>query len=145
MNRAHCAVACGCETTVSISESSSGGARDQAVADRMDDLAEDRDVLGLHRERVERRVDRALKRVLDRNQRALDGPEVDRHHRVVDRRVGNRVEFVPGRRSEQRLLGPGALRPEVGDAHPLRRRASITGWSSTTIASAAARRPRARA
>ncbi len=60
--------------------------RDQAVADRVDDLAEDRDVLGLHRQRVERGVDRALERVLDRHQGALDGAEVDRHHGVVDRR-----------------------------------------------------------
>ena len=95
------------------------GPGDQAMANRVDDLAEDRDVLGLHRQGVERGVDRPLERVLDRDQRALDGAEVNRHHGVVDRRVGDRVQLAPGRRREQRLLGPGALRAEIGDAHPL--------------------------
>ena len=92
---------------------------DQAVADRVNHLAEDRDVLGLHRERVERGVDRTFERVLDRDQRALDGPEMDGHHGVVDRRIRNRVKLAAGGRREQRLLSPGALGAEVGDAHPL--------------------------
>ena len=56
MKRAHWAVACGCDTTVSISAELELRSGDQAVADRVNHLAEDRDVLGLHRERVERTV-----------------------------------------------------------------------------------------
>ncbi len=85
----------------------------------MDDLAEYRHVLGLHGQRVKGGVDRALERVLDRHQRALDGAEVDRHHRVVDRGLGNQVEPVlAGGGADQRLLGEGPLRSEIGDAHP---------------------------
>ena len=94
-------------------------ARDQAVPDRVDDLSEDRDVLGLHRERIEGGVDGALERVLDRHQGPLDGAEVDRHHGVVDRRVRNEVELLPGRGADQGLLGEGPLGTEVRGAHPL--------------------------
>ena len=46
-------------------------AGDQAVAHGVDDLADDPDLVGLEHERVERRVDRSLERVLDRDDRAL--------------------------------------------------------------------------
>ena len=79
-------------------------ARDQAVVDREHELAGDLDVVGLERERVERRVDRALERVLDRHQRALHAALVDRHHRVVDRRQRHRLVVLGAGPGEHRLL-----------------------------------------
>ena len=83
----------------------------------MDDLAEDRDVLGLHGKGVQGGVDRTLEGVLDRDQGPLSRPEVNRHHRVVDRRLGDEVELLAGGGADQRLLGERALGAEVRDAH----------------------------
>ena len=57
-------------------------------------LADDHHVLGLEGDRVERRVDRALERVLDRHQRAVDGAVVDGDHRLVQRRLRGQLEAV---------------------------------------------------
>ena len=61
----------GWETTRSIC---SRGKRRRAIRqwrDRVHDLADDPDLVGLEHQRVERRVDRSFERVLDRHQRAL--------------------------------------------------------------------------
>ena len=65
---------------------------DQAVPHRMDHLADDLDLVGLEHEGIERRVDRSLDGVLDRDYRALRGPVLDSHHAVVDRRQRNGLE-----------------------------------------------------
>ena len=49
-------------------------ARGEAVGDGLDDLADQRDVVGLERERVEHRVHATLERVLDRRERPLARP-----------------------------------------------------------------------
>src|SRR6185437_1856927 len=69
---------------------------------------------GLAGKRVERRVHRALDRVLDRHDGALDRTVLNRHHRLVDAGVRNLLDAV-GRRGAQRLLGEGPRRTEVGD------------------------------
>ena len=70
---------------------------EQAEMDRVPQLADDHDVVGLERERVERRVDRALERVLDRHQRTIDRPVVDGDDRVVERRLRDELEGVGAR------------------------------------------------
>ena len=61
------------------------------------ELAGDLDAAVALRERVERRVDRALERVLDRHERALHAALADRRDGVVDGRERDRLE-VRGRR-----------------------------------------------
>ena len=74
-------------------------------------LADDLDVGGVDRERVERDVDRALERVLDRDERGVDDAVLDRHHRVVERRQ-RRPRRARGATAdvEQRLVAEGSLR-----------------------------------
>src|SRR3954453_4458112 len=80
----------------------------------MDGLADDGDVARLDRERVERRVHRALERVLDRHERALDVDAVDGHDGVVDGRRTDGVERMrPG--GERRLLAEGPRGAEERD------------------------------
>ena len=93
------------------------GARDQALADRVHHLADDRHVLGLHGQRIERGVDRPFQRVLDRHQCALDGTVVDGHHCVIDRGKRDRFELGVRRGGEHRLVRERALGPQVADAH----------------------------
>ena len=90
---------------------------DQAVADRMDDLAHDRDVLGFHRERVERGIDRPLQRIFDRHQSSFDEAVVNGHHRVVDGGKRDQLEVCAMRGGDQRLVGERTLGAEVADAH----------------------------
>ena len=71
--RAHCASGCGWETTAAMSRERELLARDEAVADGEDRLAEDHRVGRVPGQRVERRGHPALQRVLDRHQRAVDG------------------------------------------------------------------------
>jgi hypothetical protein len=97
---------------------------DQAVADRVDDLAHDRDPVGVERERVEGDVDRAFERVLDRHDRPFGPSFLNGHHAVVDTCLRNGLERRPVGRGEQRLLGEGALGPEEGDAYALPRTGS---------------------
>ena len=72
-------------------------------------------VLGLEHERVEHRVHRALERVLDRDQRAVDRPVAHGEHGRLERRLRNLVEVARSR--VQRLVADRALRAEVADAH----------------------------
>ena len=72
------------------------------------------------RERVERDVDRALERVLDRHERGVDGAVLHRHHGVVERRQRDRLGARGAVRVEQRLVAEGALGPEIADAHARR-------------------------
>ena len=67
-------------------------ARGQAVGDRLDDLADQRDVGRLERERVEHRVHAALERVLDRRQRPLAPALLDREHHIAQRRQRHALE-----------------------------------------------------
>ena len=69
-----------------ISSSAQLAAGGQAVGDRLDDLADQRHVGRLQRQRVEHRVHAALERVLDRRQRPLDPPLLDGQHDVAQRR-----------------------------------------------------------
>ena len=92
MKVAHWPLACGCEATAAMRSSGTGGARDQAVVDRVHELAGDLDAAVALRERVERRVDRALERVLDRHERALDAALAHRRDGVVDGRERHRLE-----------------------------------------------------
>ena len=106
------------------------GAGDQAVSDRMHDLAEDRDVLGLHRQRIERRVDRAAERVLDRHQGSLDDAVMDRHHRLVDRRQRDELEPVRSAPSVASISASSLNVPsgtEITDDHRCHRARSAAG------------------
>ena len=91
--RAHCASACGCETTASIVARARRLARDQArgaSARTCSPTIATSSVV--ERERVERRVDRALERVLDRHERrARPSPSCTATTRVVDRRRAGRA------------------------------------------------------
>src|SRR3954451_22659153 len=106
----------------------------------MDGLADDRDVARLDRERVERRVHRALERVLDRDERALDVAAVDGHDGVVDGRRTDGVERIrPG--GEQRLLAEGPRRAEERDLHANRMFAQANRTLALNAALPAPRRP----
>ena len=96
--------ACGCETTVRTASSSSGAGGEQAEVHGMQQLADDHDVLGLEHERVERRVDRALERVLDRHQRAVDVAVVHGQHggRAASAAAPARTRSRPARSSAPR-------------------------------------------
>ena len=91
-------------------------ARREAVGDRLDDLADQRDVGRLERERVEHGVHAALERVLDRRQRPLDPPLLDGEHDVAQRRQRHGLEL--GRRRGQRLVADRARRAEVRRLSP---------------------------
>ena len=108
-----------------ISSSAQLAAGGQAVGDRLDDLADQRDVRRLERERVEHGVDAALERVLDRRERPLDPPFLHREHDVAQRRERHGLRV--GRRRGQRLVADGAGRAEVGDPQLDSR---ITDWTS---------------
>src|SRR5438552_7602986 len=82
----------------------------------MNHLAGDRHLLGLEDERVERRVDRSLERVLDRHERALDVALLHRDHAVVDRGEGNGLDRRAIDRGEEGLLAEGALGTQECDA-----------------------------
>ncbi len=112
---AHWAVACGCETHRAHLVQLERGGRDQAVMHRVQPLADDHDVVGGEGERVERRVDRAFERVLDRHQRAIDRVLVDGQHRGVQRRLRHQVGRGIGR--PERLVGHRAGRTEEADTH----------------------------
>src|SRR5215213_6644600 len=92
---------------------------DQAGVDRVDVLADDRDVLRLDRECVERGVDGALQGVLDRHEGTLGLALLHGYDAVVDR--WQRDEVVVGGCAvggvEQRLVRVRALGAEVGDPH----------------------------
>ena len=78
------------------------------------DLALDQQVVR-EREPVDRRVDRAFDRVLDRDEAEIDLARFGRHEHVADRR--DRHELAEGEVGlrEQRLLGEGAERSEEAD------------------------------
>ena len=78
-------------------------------------LADDRHRLGVEGEGVEGAADRALDRVLERDQGAVGLAVLDREDRVVDRRRAQRLELRPRRRFAERVLGEGAGRAQVGD------------------------------
>ena len=88
------------------------------MVDRVDELAGDLDAAVALRERVERRVDRALERVLDRDQRPLDAALADRRDGVVDGRERDRLEVRRAVARQHRLLAVGPGRAEEADPHP---------------------------
>ena len=109
-----------------ISSSGELTAGREAVGDRLDDLADQRDVRRLERERVQHRVHAALERVLDRDERPLDAPLLHGQHDIAQRRERHGVRVGRGR--GQRLVADRPGRPEVGDAHYCDSR--ITDWTS---------------
>ena len=79
------------------------------------------------RERVERRVDRALERVLDRDQRPLDAALADRGDGVVDGRERDRLEAGGPVARQHRLLAVGPGRAEEADPASLQRGGGLAG------------------
>ena len=83
--------------------------------------------IGLERQRVERDVDRALDGVLER-----DDPDIDLAVRRGFDDIGDRSQLDELTRGEIRLgqqclLGEGAGRPQIADAHATGRRCGIVG------------------
>lgn len=92
-------------------------AGDQVGADGVVVLADDRHRVGFEGQGVEGRADRALDRVLDRDQGAVGLAGLDGEDRLGDRRRAQRLEAAIGDGLAERVLGEGSGRAEVGDAH----------------------------
>ena len=115
--RAHCASGWGCESTASTWSSSIALAGDQVGAHGEVVLADDRHRPGVEGEGVEGAADRALDRVLERDQGAVGLAALDGEDRVGI--VGVRSDSNrPGCRLAQRVLGEGSGRAQIGDPHP---------------------------
>ncbi len=109
---------------------------DQAVDDGQDDLADERDVLGVDDQRVEGRRDRPGQRVLERDQAAVELAALHAHDDLVDRRAGDELVTLGVDGAARRLVGERARRSEVADAHGPGAQAPVAPPSATRIASA---------
>ncbi len=87
------------------------------LRDREHELTDDRDVVAVVGERVERDRDRALDGVLDRHDRAVDLAVVDGEDRVAHGRKADELGTVRVRRRARRLLRERAGGPEVAEPH----------------------------
>ncbi len=93
------------------------GAGDEVLGDGEHELADDRHVVVLVGERVERDADRALEGVLDRHDRAVDAAVGDGEDRVADRRQADELGVATGQRGARGLLRERAGGPEIAEPH----------------------------
>ena len=88
------------------------------VRDGEHELADDRHVVVLVGERVERDADRSLERVLDRHDRAVDAAVVDGEDRVADGRQPDELGLLAAvQRRARGLLRERAGGPEIAEPH----------------------------
>ena len=147
-NAAHWPLACGCESTAAIRSSVDRLARDQAVVDRVDELADDRDV-GASRTRARRAsasTAPSSEFSIGTSARSTR-PSLHGEHRVVQRRQRHRLELAAPRPAERLLAvrsrpGRGSRRASVRAASRRPRRPARAAPPRPPRARARARRAR---
>ena len=106
--------------------------RDEAVADGVVVLADDRHLVAVEGQRVEGRAHRPLDRVLERHEGEVGLAARDSLDRVVHGGGRDGIHLVLARRGEQRVLAERPGRAEVGDLQHRREVSSDGGTGGTT-------------